>query len=130
MSARESITVNQLLDQTGVETPIPRSSRTSVIRTTATGVTTLVAAARVDRRVLIMTTVDTTFAAGDGAAPIFSVGQTGTTTKFINAKATGTAAEKLMFDGVLTAGTALILTSTAATGTTSAGALTITAMVV
>lgn len=129
MAQRESVVLNEVRGTDNVVTPIPRSARVSVIRT-STGTTTLVPAAAVDRRVIIMTTVDTTFAAGDGAAPIFSIGQTGAVTKFVNAKTTGTAAEKLMFDGVLTAGTAALLTSTAATGTTSAGALTLTVLVV
>jgi len=130
MSNREELVVDQILGQDAVETPIPRSGRSSFLKTAA-GTTVLVPAqSRVDRRVLVMSTVDTTFAAGDGAAPIFSVGQTGATTKFVNAKTTGTAAEKIMFDGVLSAGTALVVTATAATGTTSTGAVTFTAMVV
>ena len=128
-SRYEEIIYNKLTDQFGVETPMPVSSRTALIVSSA-GTITLAQPARVDRRVLIMTTVVTTFAAGDGAAPIFSVGETGTTTKFINAKNAGTAAEKLTFDGVLSAGKALLITATAGTGTTETGALTITAMVI
>lgn len=129
MAKREELVVNKITGQDGAELVFPKSSRTSVIRTTA-GTATLVAAAAIARRVLVMTTVDTTFAAGDGAAPIFSVGQTGALTGIINAKTTGTAGEKIMWDGVLSANVPLLLTSTAATGTTSTGAMTITAMVV
>lgn len=126
---REELVVNEIINQDAVKTPIPRSSQNAMIRTSA-GTATLVPAASVDRRVLILATIVTTFAAGDGAAPIFSIGQTGATTKFINALTTGTAGAKVMYDGVLTARTALLLTSTAATGTTSTGAVTFTSMVV
>lgn len=129
MAKREELVVNEMIDQTGVRVVPPRSARTSVIRTSA-GVATLVPAASIARRVILMVTVDTTFAAGDGAAPIFSIGETGAATKFINALTAGTAGDKVMYDGVLLAGKELIMTSTAATGTTSAGALTVTAMVV
>ena len=130
MAKREELVVNKVTGPDGVEIAPSGSGRTSLLKTAA-GTTTLVAAVpRVDRRVLILLTVDTTYAAGDGAAPIHSIGQTGTTTKFVNAKATGTAGDKVMFDGVLSAGTALILTATAATGTTSTGAITVTAMAV
>lgn len=125
MAKRESLVVNQLVDQDGTVLAMPRIKRTSVIRTSA-GTTTMLPASSVARNVLVMATVDTVFAAGDGAAPIFSLGETGTTTKYINAKNTGSAGDKIMFDGVLTAGKALLLTSTAATGTTSTGAMTIT----
>lgn len=126
---REELVVNEIIGQDGVNIPIPRSSQNAMVRTSA-GTTTLVPAASVDRRVMILATIVTTFAAGDGAAPIFSVGQTGALTKFINALTTGTAGGKVTYDGVLTAGTALLLTSTAATGTTSTGAVTFTSMVV
>lgn len=125
MAKRESLIVNELVGQDGTAVALPRIKRTSVIRT-STGTATLLPADKLARNVLVLVTVDTTFAAGDGAAPIFSLGQTGTTTKFINALNTGTAGDKVMYDGVLTAGTALLLTSTAATGTTSTGALTVT----
>lgn len=129
MSNREELVINKVIGQDGAELVYPKSSRTSYIRTSA-GTSTLVAAAAITRRVLLMVTVDTTFAAGDGAAPIFSIGQTGTTTKFVNALTAGTAGDKVMYDGELTANTALLMTATAATGTTSTGALTVTAMVV
>jgi len=74
--------------------------------------------------------VDTTFAAGDGAAPSFVIGQTGTTNKFLASKATGTAGDLVNFSGVLTAGAALIVTQVAATGTTSTGAVTVNAIAV
>lgn len=128
MSNREEIVVNKITGQDGAELVFPKSARTSVIRTSA-GTTTLVTAAAIDRRVMVLVTIDTTFAAGDGAAPIFSIGETGTTTKFVNALNTGTAGGKVVYDGVLLAGKAMLLTATAATGTTSAGALTLTAMV-
>jgi len=128
MSKREELVVNQFVDQDGVVFAPARLKRTSVIRTSA-GVTTLLQAKPLNRVVVVMVTVDTTFAAGDGAAPIFSLGQTGTATKFINALTTGTAGDKVMYDGVLSAGKALILTSTAATGTTSTGALSLSAVV-
>jgi len=129
MSNREELVINKVIGQDGLERVFPVSSTTALIRTSA-GTTTLATAAGIDRRVILMATIITTFAAGDGAAPIFSVGQTSALTKFVNALTTGTAGAKVMYDGTLTAGTELLITSTAATGTTSTGAVTFTAMVV
>lgn len=128
MSNREELVVNKIIGQDAVELVFAKSSRTSLTKTSA-DTATLVAAAGIDRRVIIMVTVDETFAAGGGAATIVSVGQTGTATKFINALAAGTAGDKVMYDGVLTANTALISTATAATGA-GTGGVTMTAMVV
>lgn len=100
---------------------------TAFTRTSA-GVTTLVAGADLDRAVIIHLEVITTFAAGDGAAPVLKIGETGTDTKFLTTKNTGTAGDKLTYAGILSSGKALIVTSTAATGTTSTGAYTVTAL--
>lgn len=96
---------------------------------TAAGVTTLLAAAAVDRAVQIVVHVDETFADGDTSQTTFSIGQTGAATKFaatsaFTGKAAGTA---LVFAGILSANAALIVTAVAAVGT-GTGGLTATAI--
>lgn len=97
------------------------------IRTT-NGTQTLLGGNAVARAIIIHVEVDTTFAAGDGAAPSFDIGETGSTTKFKSGLNTGTAGDKLTFAGFLSANTALLITATAATGTTSTGAIHVTAL--
>jgi hypothetical protein len=80
------------------------SSGTAAITRTTAGVTTLLASSTANRTVVISVQITTTFADGDGA----------------------TAGTTFSFSGTLTANTALILTSVAATGTTSTGAATVT----
>jgi hypothetical protein len=104
------------------------SSGTAAITRTTAGVTTLLASSTANRTVVISVQITTTFADGDGAQPTLTIGQTGSATKFAAAAAfTGaTAGTTFSFSGTLTANTALILTSVAATGTTSTGAATVT----
>ncbi len=96
-----------------------------------TGVQTLVAAAALTRYAIIVAQVVTTFADGDGAQPTFSIGETGTATKYAPTSAfTGaTAGTTTVYAGTLTSGAALIVTAVAGTGATETGALTITAIV-
>lgn len=95
---------------------------------TTAGVQTLLSAVAYDRAVIITVEITTTFAAGDGAAPIFDVGETDTAEKFKANLNTGAAGTVLTFAGILSAGKALIIGATAATGTTSAGAIRVTAI--
>lgn len=106
-------------------------SENSYIRTDA-GTKTLLAAGLADRQVVIIVTVTTTFATGDGAQPTLAIGQTGSTSKFAaTSKFVGaTAGTTFAFAGTLSAATALIATLVAATGTTSTGAYTIDAIIV
>lgn len=97
------------------------------IRTT-NGAQSLLGGNAVARAIIIVVEIDTTFAAGDGAAPLFSIGETGNATKFKSGLNTGTAGDKLIFAGFLSANTALIITATAATGATSTGAIHVTAL--
>ena len=120
----EQLGVNQFLTPDGATVSMPRSKAASYLVTQAAGTTTLLPAAPQDRVIFLSTLIDTTFAAGNGAAPVFSVGQTGTTTKFVNGLTAGTAGAETVQSGVLSANTALIVTTTARTGTTSAGAVT------
>lgn len=129
MAKREQLIVNQIMNKDG-KTIEPANSGTSGSLTRAlSGTTTLVPARAVDSIVVGQLVVDTTFAAGDGAAPSYVIGQTGTTNKFLASKSTGTAGDLVNFSGVLTAGKALIVTQVAATGTTSTGAVTVNAIV-
>jgi hypothetical protein len=93
---------------------------------TASGVQTLLAAAESARTVIIVGTVTEVFANGDGAQPTFKVGETGSDAKFqATSKLTGAAAAAtFVLAGTLSADVALIVTATAATGSTSTGAVT------
>lgn len=130
MSNREEQFVNVLTNKDGKQTELPAAGTTGSLTRALSGTTTLAPARQFDSIVSGQLIVDTTFAAGDGAAPAFVIGQTGTTDKFMASKNTGTAGDVVNFTGVLTAGTALIVTQTAATGTTSTGAVTVNALVV
>ena len=129
MAKREQLVVNQIMNKDGKVIEPANSGTSGSLTRALSGTTTLVPAAAVNRIVMGQLVVDTTFAAGDGAAPAFVIGQTGTTNKFLASKTTGTAGDLVNFSGVLTAGTALIVTQTAATGTTSTGAVTVNAIV-
>ena len=113
--------------QAGLTDAASTGNSARYIRTT-NGAQTLLAAVPVDRAVVVVINVVTTFAAGDGAAPIFDIGETGTPEKFKADLNTGTAGDTLVFAGQLTAGKALLVTVTAATGTTSTGAIDVTAL--
>ena len=79
------------------------------------------------RTVLIVVTVMETFAAGDGSAPVFDIGETDTAEKFAADLNSGTAGDILTYAGQLTEEKALLVTGTAATGT-GAGAISVTVM--
>jgi hypothetical protein len=102
----------------------------SYIRTD-TGTKTLVAAhATKDRGVLVLVTINTTFANGNGAQPVVTIGEADTPAKamagtvLVDAAANATFA----FGFTNTATKAITATLTAATNTTSTGAYTITVM--
>lgn len=116
---------------TGTIAPASGSaSGTQAFTRTSSGATTVIPAASVARQVIISVQVTTAFANGDGTQPTFSIGETGSATKFAaTARFTGAAANTTFsFSGTLSANTDLIVTAVAATGTTSTGALTVTAI--
>ena len=94
--------------------------KTSYDKTTS-GAQVLLGAALIDRHVQIMVTVNETFAAGNGAATSFGIGETGTATKFKSGLNSGTAAAQTFYQGTLSAGKELLVTGTAATGTGAGG---------
>ena len=130
MAKREQLPVNQFVNKDGKSSEPTAAGTSGALTRALSGTTTLVPARAIDSIVSGQLIVDTTFAAGDGAAPAFVIGQTGTTNKFMASKNTGTAGDVVNFTGTLTAGKALIVTQTAATGTTSTGAVTVNALVV
>ena len=73
------------------------------------------------RTVLIIVTIDETFAAGDGTATIFDIGETDSLEKFKANLNSGTAGDILTYAGSLTEEKALLVTATAATGTGAGG---------
>ena len=100
---------------------------------TTDGVQTLLAAdGRGDRTVIVSVQATEVFADGDGGQPTFEIGETGTDDKFAAAALFTDAAAGATFSlaGRLTAGNALIVTAVAATGTTSTGALRVTAIAI
>lgn len=105
----------------------PLGNTASYIRTTD-GAQTLLAAKTYDRHVIILVKIVTTFAAGDGAAPIFDFGETDSAEKYKADLNSGSANTYLTYGGILLANKALIVTATAATGTTSTGAIDVTAL--
>lgn len=127
---RELLGINQIINKLGNVSEPPDAGTTGSLTRALSGVTVLAQARALDSIVIGQLKVDTTFAAGDGAAPTFIIGETGTTNKFMTTKSTGTAGDVVSFSGTLTAGKELIVTQTAATGTTSTGAVTVNAQVV
>lgn len=115
------------LDSVLGKLPGVKGATTSLAKT-ASGATTLLAAADHDRIVLILVHVTTVFADGDGAQPVFLFGETGDTDKFDDGSLFNDAADESRFvlHGTLAADKALLITATAATGSTSTGALTAT----
>ena len=96
------------------------------------GAQTLAAAdASNDRNVLIVVEVTETFADGDGAQPVVIVGETSTTNKFAanTLLASAKAGDKFVLAGKLLATTALLVTVTAATGSTSTGPIKVSAAI-
>jgi hypothetical protein len=94
--------------------------KASYPKTTA-GAQTLLAAANVDRQVLIVATVNETFAQTTGTKSAFDIGETGTTNKFKQTLNSGNAGAQTFYDGTLSAGKALLVTGTAATGDGAGG---------
>jgi len=101
----------------------------SYIRTDS-GTKTLIPAVAVDRAVLITVTIVTDFDNGDGTQPTVKIGQTDTTDKFAaTSDFTGAnVGDQFTYGGLLSANKALLATEVAATGSTSTGAYTITAI--
>jgi len=97
---------------------------------TTAGIQDLLAAATKARACIIHLKVTESFAAGDGAAPIFKIGDEITDDKFLAAKNTGAAGDLITVGGEIAAAKKLIVTATAATGTTSTGAIEVTAIAV
>lgn len=108
---------------------VARGNGASYIKTANGAQTALLAAgaAGAARRVMGRITVTETFDDGDGTQPVFIIGQTGTTNKFVAATVLvdAVAGDVFTFSGELTAETALLATATAATGATSTGAITV-----
>lgn len=100
------------------------SNTVAVVKTDASA-ENLLDAVDVDRTFIAMITVDETFDSGDGAATIVKLGDGVTEDQYLS-KNTGTAAETVMISGILLANKDLVITPTAATGTTGAGGVTIT----
>lgn len=88
---------------------------------TDTGAKTLLAAADHDRIVQITVLVDEVFAAGNGAATSFNIGETSTATKFKSGLNAGAAGATIVYTGTLSATKALLVTPTPATGTGTGG---------
>lgn len=104
------------------------SGRASFLKTAA-GATKVLKPVSYPRNVMIHIEIDTTFAAGDGAAPVFDIGEEGSAEKFLADLNSGSAADDgIVLAGELSPDKALIVTATAATGTTSAGAITVTVL--
>jgi len=120
-----SITSDKLANGAGLASLIAAGLGASAsYAKTTTGAQTLLAAngnGEGARTVLITVVVDETFAAGDGSATDFDIGETDATTKFKEALATGTAGDVLTYAGSLTEEKALLITGTAATGTGTGG---------
>lgn len=95
-------------------------AKSSYAKTTA-GAQTLLAPGGVDREVQILVTVNETFAQTTGTKSSFDIGETGATNKFKQTLNAGTAGDKVQFDGTLSAGKALLVTGTAATGDGAGG---------
>jgi hypothetical protein len=98
-------------------------------KTTSGAQTLLAAHATIDRIVLIIVSITETFANGDGAKPSFNLGETSTATKFKSGLTSGTAGDKLVYAGTLSATKALLVTGTAGTGTTETGAIAVAVLV-
>lgn len=94
------------------------------------GVQTPIAAHADSRVVKIQVLCTESFSNGDGAKPTFTIGETGSATKFTDGTDIGgmSAGDKLEYMDTLTATKALIVTATAGTGSTETGAITVTAI--
>lgn len=95
----------------------------------STGVAAVLAAAAVDRVVIIGVLIDEVYADGDGAQPTIKLGVTSNDDAFAAAAVfdDAAAAARFQFSGLVPAGEEVIATATAGTGT-STGGMTITAI--
>lgn len=115
-----------------VKTSLPtniRGNSAAILKTTA-ATTTLLPASGEDRFVMIHVKIDEEYELGTGTLPTVVIGQTGTTNKFMpvtalvdesNVVASPNFGADRVFSGVLSAGAALIITSTAAVGDSTGG---------
>ncbi len=117
---------------TGVQASKLASAQVSYLKTDA-GTKDLLAAAAVDRIVVIGVTVTTVFANGDGTQPTLTLDEEGSAAKFaVAANFTSAAAslKAIVFCGKLSASKKLQATLVAGTGTTETGAYTINVIAV
>jgi hypothetical protein len=103
-------------------------STTSFVKGTAQTPTLIAANATKDRGVLVVVSIDTTFANGDGAQPTLTVGDDSNATKaFASSKFTGATAGSVYVIGFANTSTNKIVAAwTAGTGTTETGGATVT----
>lgn len=92
---------------------------------TADGVDVFAASAAAARVGLCVVTVTETFAAGDGAAPTFKIGEVDDDDSFFAVFNTGTVGDIKVAAAPITANKNVIVTAAAATGTTSTGAISV-----
>src|SRR5687767_4714690 len=95
---------------------------------TTSGAQTILASAAVDRVVLIVVQVTEAFADAGGTQPVFILGQTSSTNKFMinSVLASASLHAKKVIVGTLSSGTALLATGTAGVGA-GTGAISVTA---
>ncbi len=103
------------------DTKVGAGYKASYAKTADGAQTPLLAAASFDREVHIIATVNETFAQSTGTKPSFDIGQTAATHKFKQTLNSGSAGAQTFYDGTLSAGTALLVTATAATGDGAGG---------
>lgn len=117
---------NNAVTPAKISADVLKSGRASYTRTASGAQSALIAAgsAGATRNAYIFVTIDATFADGDGTKPVFTIGETGSAAKFATINS-GTAGDKVWYEGVLTAETDLFVTATAATGGTSTGGITV-----
>ncbi len=109
------------------------AAATSAFIKTDSGVKDLLAAAAATRQVIIVVTVTTAFADGNGTQPTLTIGEeSGSASKFAATTpfVSGAAGLITVFAGTLTSGKKLQCTIVAGTGTTETGAFSITAIAV
>jgi hypothetical protein len=131
MVQNASITGAKLASGAGVAALLAAGLGASATYAKATsGAQTLLASAAGARVVLIVVTVDETFAAGDTSATVFTIGETDTANKYAanTLLVSATAGSVFILAGTLTAAKALLVTGTAAAGT-GTGGITVSALV-
>lgn len=83
--------------------------------------TALLPAALIDRQVLVVVTVNETFAQSTGTKSAFDIGETGATHKFRQTLNSGNSGAQTFYDGTLSANKELLVTATAAAGDGAGG---------